>query len=264
MNGHNDEVVLKNGHLDIVLKACRKAIASGTTDDIEKITQLCIIIDAKETLLETKIQIKPVLSNTLKLQKVLLIVKWGGMITHAGVHQSKDFGENLRNDLQLINNEILQNVKVYSSSERRVIATAEVFIDVFHSFAPDSTQNPITVSKEMLDDSFAAKTQMDRVKLKLYSLLSDQSEVMSDIPQFTQLYLTKEGSSQSLNSAILARSKANPSNLVDEIILIMKVIRPSMLVNYESSRGYSDNASWCCPENPSMFKVSINSQYLTV
>lgn len=261
LNGQKEEVVLKNGKLNIALQACHAAIASNTADDIDKINQLVFILDAKQILSETKIQIKPVFSTESILQKVQLIVKWGGEITHAGLFQSKDFAENLRNDLQLINSDILQTVKVYTSSERRVISTAEIFLTVFHSHFLESIKIPLTISKEMLDDSFAAKAQMDRVKQDLYKLLSESSQdneqASTDSSLLTQLYLSKEGSSQSLNSAVMARSKANPSILVDEIILIMRLIRPFMIENYAKAMEFFDKPDWCCPENPAMFKVKF-------
>ena len=85
-------------------------------------------------------------------------MKWGGEPTHSAKHQATDVGEQMRQNLQLLNREALDDVKVYTSSERRVIASAQYFSASLLSIDEPLADDFLIVRKDLLDDSMLRKT----------------------------------------------------------------------------------------------------------
>ncbi|PBP28585.1 histidine acid phosphatase [Diplocarpon rosae] len=173
--------------------------------------------------------------NSLILDKLQLIVKWGGEPTHSARYQSQELGENMRNDLQLMNKEVLDEVHVFSSSERRVTTSAQIWASAFTGQKELSTDF-ITVRKDLLDDSNAAKDEMDKVKKKLKGLLRQGNEAPPH-----KLY---GGASSSLNaiahSGDREKAKAEPASLGNPLS------QATATTNIQSR--------WCCGEDADLFK----------
>ena len=199
--------------------------------------------------------------NDLILDKLQLIIKWGGEPTHSARYQSQDLGDNMRADLALLNKEILNDVKVYTSSERRVSTSAQIWAASFLN-QKDIPEDSIKVRKDLLDDSNAAKDVMDKVKKKLKLLLREGCQAPA---QF-----------------------AWPSNVPEPFVVVQKVVelmqfhRKVMRHNFKkldgsataklsalSENGASSGAGgslaqaqavssiqarWCCGEDAELFK----------
>ncbi|CAG8979147.1 hypothetical protein HYALB_00000281 [Hymenoscyphus albidus] len=204
--------------------------------------------------------------NSLVLDKLQLIVKWGGEPTHSARYQSHELGENMRNDLLLMNREVLDEVHVFSSSERRVTTSAQIWASAF----TDQKQLPpdfITIRKDLLDDSNAAKDEMDKVKKKLKTLLRQGIEAPPQFawppnmpePSIVQAYVVQlmkfhrrvmrhnysklyGGASTSLNAIANPGDKDSVSSSSSS-----SAMSQASEINKIQSR-------WCCNEDPELFK----------
>ncbi|KAJ2525312.1 inositol hexakisphosphate and diphosphoinositol-pentakisphosphate kinase [Coemansia sp. RSA 2049] len=192
LDGGRSEVIFrKQSQLRWTLGALRSARASalandGSSDDIctaekpqlttvQSLDHLIDVLSRKIDMPGTKVQVKPLKSKTSfgsngGVDAVQFVLKWGGECTHAGRVQSQDLGENMRKDLLLLNRHLLDDVKICSSAERRVLSTVASYVGSFLD-EPESQvmEQPglVEVRSEMLDDSTVAKDEMEVAKTQL-------------------------------------------------------------------------------------------------
>lgn len=194
--------------------------------------------------------------ESLVLDKLQLIVKWGGEPTHSARYQAQELGESMRNDLQILNREVLDEVHVFSSSERRVTTSAQIWSAAFTD-QKDLPSDFITIRKDLLDDSNAAKDEMDKVKKKLKVLLREGNQAP---PQFAW-----------------PDNMPEPSIVQKHVVQLMKFHRKVMRYNFSKLYGggaassslsaivnQTDNNSndvpinvqsrWCSGEDPELFR----------
>ncbi|KAG6854798.1 hypothetical protein C0991_001225 [Blastosporella zonata] len=290
LNGESEEIILRDKEqLTLIAAAVEAAKNLGADgEELAKLTQLNTALFSKIDFPGTKAQLKPVYSkrqsgHPKKLIKLTLVFKWGGEFTHSARYQSRDLGENLKKDITIMNREVLQNVKIFTSSERRVIASAEVFaaalLDPQHPSytTPSSTSKSATdgntfhnrnfpaqqhqpthlplrliVRKDLLDDSNAAKDLMDDVKKRLKILLRPgESEKR---PELTWPKSMKKEPVEVVKvcggSGIHSREFMSPQ----EVIQLLSSFRDIMRRNFDTLDVDKIQERWCCGDEPWLFR----------
>ncbi|KAG0210358.1 hypothetical protein BGX28_009410 [Mortierella sp. GBA30] len=235
LNGGGEEVIIRHVRdLKLVSAAAEQAMEEEL-EDKSKLQLLKNILDKKSSLPGTKVQVKPTITKdehgNSKSVKLQIIVKWGGEFTHAAKYQSRDLGDNLRKDLLIMNKNVLDDVKIFTSSERRVRATAELFTQRFLDIR-EVPKDMLLIRKEMLDDSNAAKEKTDLVKKELYNLLQPGA------PEIGKYW---------------PKGQADPGVLVQNIIEAMRSLREIMRKNFKQLDIDAIQRSWCCYESPALF-----------
>lgn len=233
LQGHKIEVIIRQKeHLRRILEITNEAI-SIHAEDLVKLNQLKIALEKKMDLPGTKVQLKPYLNDDDEVEKVQCIIKWGGEPTHSARYQSLDLGEQLRKDLLLMNKNALDNVKVYSSSERRVIASASIFASSFLD-VEELPEGFLKIRKDLLDDSNAAKDLMDKVKKKLKPMLR---QGIAPPPQFTWPAKIPE-----------------PFVVLSRVVELMNYHHKLLEYNSQHHDANSFQSRWCCNEDPFLFR----------
>ncbi|KAJ6613479.1 histidine phosphatase superfamily-domain-containing protein [Mycena sp. CBHHK59/15] len=276
LNGEKEEIILREKkQLNFIAIAVDEAKSLGADgEDLIKLTQLSNALFSKIDLPGTKAQLKPVYSkrqagHVRRLTKLTLVFKWGGEFTHSARYQSRDLGENMKKDISIMS----EHICIFTSSERRVIASAEIFaaalVDSQNSAysVPSSTSSSISsrssmdiagnghftkaspaqvqptqtplnliVRKDLLDDSNAAKDLMDDVKKRLKILLRPgESEKR---PELTW--------PKSMNK--------EPVEVVKEVIELLSSFRGIMRKNFETMEVDKIQERWCCGDEPWLFR----------
>ncbi|CAK5275559.1 unnamed protein product [Mycena citricolor] len=272
LNGEKEEIILREKkQLNLVVSAIEQSKSLGATgEDLMKLTQLSNALFSKIDLPGTKAQLKPYSNGEFHFSSSRVTYDdttcRGGEFTHAARYQSRDLGENMKKDLTIMNKDALNNVKIFTSSERRVIASAEIFaaalVDSQNSAysAPSSTTSSVSsrsltditqlskmtpnpapplnliVRKDLLDDSNAAKDLMDDVKKRLKILLRPGEPEKR--PELTW--------PKSMNK--------EPVEVVKEVIELLSSFRTIMRKNFETLEVEKIQERWCCGDEPWLFR----------
>jgi inositol hexakisphosphate/diphosphoinositol-pentakisphosphate kinase len=200
--------------------------------------------------------------NNMVLDKLQLIIKWGGEPTHSARHQTQDMGANFRNDLMLMNRDVLDDVSIFSSSERRVTTSAQIFGASFLD-KDQYLAERISVRKDLLDDSNAAKDVMDKVKKRLKTLLRAGTKAP---PQFAWPKDTPEPYIVARQVVDLMKFHQRVMNhnfkkIDSEAVSSLTAIQspPTQPTTPGHSTHQHTNVNhiqsrWCCNEGPELFK----------
>ncbi|KAI1298050.1 histidine phosphatase superfamily-domain-containing protein [Xylaria venustula] len=207
--------------------------------------------------------------NSFVLDKLQLIVKWGGEPTHSARYQAQELAQNMRNDYMLLNRDILDEVHVFSSSERRVTTSAQIWTASFLD-RKELPEDFIAIRKDLLDDSNAAKDEMDKVKKKLKGLLRkgnerppqfawpegmpEPSEVQTRVVQLMNFHrdVMQHNYNKLYSGAVNSLSAINSHSSE-------KAIGESSSTSIASSLSQANTISniqtrWCCGEDAELFR----------
>jgi inositol hexakisphosphate/diphosphoinositol-pentakisphosphate kinase len=198
--------------------------------------------------------------NNMVLDKLQLIIKWGGEPTHSARHQTQDMGANFRNDLLLMNRDVLDDVHIFSSSERRVTTSAQIFGASFLEKDQYLAEH-IQVRKDLLDDSNAAKDVMDKVKKKLKTLLRagdkapPQFAWPKDVPE-PYIVVRQVVDLMKFHQRVMNHNfKKIESEAISSLAALASLPTGAQGSNQSQYTNVNHIQSrWCCNEGPELFK----------
>lgn len=239
LKGYKEEVIIRQvSDLEIVLKAIKIA-QDQKLEDPAKLELLANTLSKKLNFPGTKIQLKPVLDDEGDVEKVQFILKWGGEATHSARYQASDLGEQTRQDMGLLNKDILKDIQIFSSSERRVLTSANLWAQAL--LDGDVAEGFIQIRKDLLDDSNAAKDLMDKVKKRLKPLLREGKEAP---PQFTWPPKMPE-----------------PYYVIKRVVELMNYHQKIMEHHVASGNFHKLGFDWCSGEDPELFVERWNKLF---
>ncbi|KAH7552483.1 histidine phosphatase superfamily-domain-containing protein [Bipolaris maydis] len=197
--------------------------------------------------------------NNMVLDKLQLIIKWGGEPTHSARHQTQDMGANFRNDLLLMNRDVLDDVHIFSSSERRVTTSAQIFGASFLDRDQYLAEH-IQVRKDLLDDSNAAKDVMDKVKKKLKTLLRagdkapPQFAWPKDVPE-PYLVVRQVVDLIKFHQRVMNHNfKKIETEAMSSLAALASPTSGSQPEQSQYTNVSHIQSRWCCNEGPELFK----------
>ncbi|KAI0796800.1 histidine phosphatase superfamily-domain-containing protein [Abortiporus biennis] len=294
LNGEKEEIILRErAQLSLIATAVEEAKSLGADgEDLVKLTQLNNALFSKIELPGTKAQLKPVYSKkqpgqVRKLTKLTLVFKWGGEFTHSARYQSRDLGENMKKDISIMNKDVLKNVKIYTSSERRVVASAEIFASALFeenhrdyttsvphtpSSRPSRSSTDLTSSggsgygstgssntprrdRDMSTHSTPPQKVPQLIVRK--DLLDDSNaakDLMDDVKKRLKILL-RPGEPEKRPELTWPKSmKKEPVEVVKEVIELLASFREIMHKNWETMDVDKIQERWCCGDEPWLFR----------
>lgn len=234
LRGHKEEVIIREEtDLEHVLEATKMA-QDHKSEDLDKLQVLRTALEKKKSDPGTKVQLKPDVNDKGQVKKVKLIIKWGGEPTHSARYQASDLGFQMKQDTLVMNKHLLDDVKIFTSSERRVIASAKIWASAFlYDGKEEVSEEELTIRKDLLDDSNAAKDLTDKVKKKLKPLLR---KGLPAPPQFTWPEKIPE-----------------PFVVLSRVVELMSYHKKLLEYNFKHKDVNSFQSRWCCNEDPVRF-----------
>ncbi|CAE7196647.1 unnamed protein product [Rhizoctonia solani] len=284
LNGEREEIILRESEqLKKIADAIQQARDQGASgEDLNKLTQLNNALFSKIDLPGTKAQLKPGFAKgkttgPRKLEKLQLVFKWGGEFTHAARYQSRDLGESMKKDITIMNKDVLNNVKIFTSSERRVTASAEIFAaalfdnsstaNATNSTLSTTTTNPpstFTTTLTPTKSSHASDSgSVISVKVPAYQLiirkdLLDDSNAAKDLTDDVKKrlkFLLRPGESERRPELTWPKGlKKEPVEVVREVIELLTKFREVMRKNFETMDVEKIQQRWCCGDEPWLFR----------
>ncbi|CAL1700991.1 unnamed protein product [Somion occarium] len=289
LGGEREEIILREmTQLSLLGEAVEQAKALGADgDDLMKLKQLNDALQRKIELPGTKAQLKPVYSKRQpgqprRLTKLTLVFKWGGEFTHSARYQSRDLGETMKKDISIMNKDVLKNVKIYTSSERRVVASAEIFAAALSetstqrdystssitsashssrsstdggSSAPSSSfTTPNTPARRDASQASSSKIPKLIVRKDLLDDSNAAKDLMDDVKKRLKILL-RPGEPEKRPELTWPKSmKKEPVEVVKEVIELLASFREIMHRNWETLDVDKIQERWCCGDEPWLFR----------